>query len=99
MVILGGRNWNKLSDVKALDMQIEDKGCNPTDLPSPVYSHASVYSSTIQSLITCGGQGNNGRLSSCSVQTKNGHHISIPSMNSRRVYFAMVTIGNQLISI
>jgi len=100
LVILGGRrNWNKLSDVEVLDMQIEDKGCNPTDLPSPVYSHASVYSSTIQSLITCGGQGNNGRLSSCSVETKNGHHISIPPMNSRRSYFAMVVKGNQLISI
>ena len=101
MVILGGWdvNDNVLSDVEALDMQTEDTGCNPTDLPSPVYGHASVYSSTLQSLITCGSSGNNGRLSSCSVQTKNEHLISIPSMNRARQYFAMVTIENQIYSI
>merc|ERR1712018_805017 len=80
-------------------MQTEDKGCDPTDLPSPVKGHASVYSSTFQSLITCGGVGNNGRLSSCSVETKNGHSISIPPMNATRANFAMVTIENQIYSI
>jgi len=86
-------------------MQTEDKGCDPTDLPSPTLAHTSVYSSTFQSIITCGGDGTmdvmygNGRLSSCSVKTKNGHHISIPSMNSRREDFAMVTIQNKLYSI
>ena len=100
MVILGGSDIrNTLSDVEVLDMQTEDKGCDPTDLPSPVWGHASVYSSVLQSLITCGGYGTNGRLSSCSVQTKNGHHISIPSMNSRRSSFAMVSIRDQIYSI
>ena len=101
MVILGGygANFNKISDVEVLDMQTEDKGCDPTDLPSPVYSHACVYSSVLQSLVTCGGYGTNGRLSSCSVQTKNGRHISIPLMNSKREDFAMVTIQNKLYSL
>jgi len=100
-VILGGQdvNRNTLSDVELLDMQTEDNGCDPTDLPSPVYRHASVYSSVLQSLITCGGSGSNERLSSCSVETKNGHHISIPSMNSRRTSFAMVAIHNKLYSL
>ena len=80
-------------------MQTEDKGCDPTDLPSPVYGHASVYSSVLQSLITCGGYGSNERLSSCSVETKNGHSISIPPMNATRANFAMVTIENHLYSI
>ena len=101
MVILGGRDGyaNELSDVELLGMQTEDKGCNPTDLPSPVEDHASVYSSTLKSIITCGGWGNTGYLSSCSVQTKNGHHISIPPMNRARGYFAMVTIEKKLYSI
>ena len=101
MVILGGydANLNKISDVEVLDMQTEDKGCDPTDLPSPVYSHACVYSSVLQSLITCGGYGSNGRLSKCSVETKNGHQISLPPMNSGRSSFAMVSTRNQLISI
>merc|ERR1712038_1100960 len=67
LVILGGWKKNRrmindaLSDVEVLDMQTERvrrrkrKGCDPTDLPSPVSSHASVYSSTLQSIITCGG--------------------------------------------
>jgi len=104
LVILSGRDdygyhGNILSDVELLDMQTEDKGCDPTDLPSPVYEHASVYSSSFQSLITCGGYGFNESLSSCSVETKNGHHISIPSMNSRRASFAMVAIHNKLYSL
>jgi len=101
LVILGGDdvNDNALSDVEVLDMQTEDKGCDPTDLSSTVGWHASVYSSTLQSIITCGGWGNYGSLSSCSVQTKNGHHISIPSMNLSRYYFAMVTIQNKLYSL
>merc|ERR1712038_485217 len=101
LVILGGldANYHKISDVEFLDMQTEDKGCDPTDLPSPISGHASVYSSSLQSLITCGGEQNNGLLSSCSVRTKNGHHISIPQMNSRRKDFAMVTIHNKLYSL
>jgi len=98
LVILGGFIGNPLSDVEVLDMQTEYKGCGPTDLPSPLWGHASVYSSTLQSLITCGGVGKYEYLSSCSVQSKNGHLISIPSMNSRRSYFAMVTIQNQIFS-
>ena len=105
MVILGGNNVNgdRLSDGEVLDMQTEDKGCDPTDLPSPVSGHASVYSSTLQSLITCGGIGNIGRkigfLSSCSVQNNNGHQKSIPPMKSTRAFSAMVSIRNQLISL
>ena len=101
MVILGGKdvNWNSLSDVELLGMQTEDNGCDPTDLPSPVRGHASVYSSSLQSLITCGGDGSNGRLSSCSVETKNGHQISLPTMNSGRSWFAMVIIQNKLYSL
>jgi len=99
LVIIGGWDGNGLSDVEVLDIQTEDTRCNPTDFPSPIDAHASVYSSALQSLITCGGDGNNGSLSSCSIQTKSGHHISIPSMKSRRVAFAMVTIRNHLISI
>ena len=101
MVILGGWdvNYDLLSDVELLGMQTEDNGCDPTDLPSPVATHASVYSSVLQSLITCGGQGNNGSLSSCSVQSKKGYPISIPSMNSRRYWFSMVSIQSQVYSI
>jgi len=100
LVILGGYNgYNRLSDVEVLEVQTEDTGCNPTDFSSSVSSHASVYSSALQSLITCGGYGNYEYLSSCSVQTKNGHHISIPPMNSKRSYFSMVTIENKLYSI
>ena len=105
LMILGGYDGNTLSDVEVLDMQTDDTGCNPTDLLSPIDSHATVYSSALQSLITCGGYGTNhrnngyGRLSSCSVQSKNGHQISLPPMNSARSSFAMVSIRNQLISI
>jgi len=101
LIILGGLdvNWNTSSDVELLDMQTEDKGCDPTDLPSPVYAQASVYSSVLQSLITCGGHGSNERLSSCSVQTKNGHQLSLPPMNSGRSYYAMVIIQNKLYSL
>ena len=101
LIILGGRDVNndRLSDVEILDMQTDDTGCNPTDLLSPVRRHASVYSSALQSLITCGGWGNNGTLSTCSVQSNNGHQISIPPMNLARYDFAMVSIRNQLISI
>ena len=88
-------------------MQTDDTGCNPTDLPSPVAGHASVYSSALKSLITCGGVGKHGDFqylnsissSSCSVQSNNEHQIEMPSMNSARWAFAMVSIGNQLISI
>jgi len=109
LVILGGYSGYTISDVELLDMQTEDNGCDPTDLPSPVYRHASVYSSTLQSLITCGGEEYNGRnidgrniygrISSCSVETKNGHQISLPPMNSGRSYFAMVIIQNKIYSI
>lgn len=99
LVILGGFNGNTLSDVEFLDMQTEDKGCGQTDLPPPLWGHASVYSSTLKSIITCGVVGNNGSLSSCSVRNKNVHQISFPPMNSRRSYFAMVTIHNQIFSI
>jgi len=99
LVILGGYSGYTISDVELLDMQTEDNGCDPTDLPSPVATHASVYSSVLQSLITCGGQGNNGSLSSCSVQSKKGYPISIPSMNSRRYWFSMVSIQSQVYSI
>jgi len=99
LVILGGYDGNyDLSDDEVLDMQTDDIGCNPTDLPVPVEGHASVYSSTLQSIITCGGEGNNGG-SSCIVQTKNGHQNLIPSMKSTRSDFAMVSIENQLFSI
>jgi len=88
-------------------MQTDDTGCNPTDLPSPVAGHASVYSSALKALITCGGVGKHGDFqylnsissSSCSVQRNNEHQIEMPSMNSARWAFAMVSIGNQLISI
>jgi len=101
LVILGGldANYHELSDVELLGMQTEDNGCDPTDLPSPVRGHASVYSSSLQSLITCGGDGSNGRLSSCSVGTKNEPPISIPPMNSKRYLFTMVTIQNKLYSL
>ena len=101
LVILGGEDVRNvdLSNVEVLNTQTEDIGCNPTDLPSGVWGHASVYSSAIHSLITCGGYGNNGPVSSCSVQSKTGHHIIMPPMNSRRYKFAMITIRNQLISI
>ena len=108
LVILGGGyDRNALSDVEALEMQTDDTGCNPTDLPSPVAGHASVYSSSLKSLITCGGVGKHGDFqylnsissSSCSVQSNNEHQIEMPSMNSARWSFAMVSIGNQLISI
>ena len=101
LIILGGRDENndRLSDVEVLDMKTDDTGCNPTDLLSPVRRHASVHSSALQSIITCGGWGNNGSLSTCSVQNNNGNPISIPRMNSARYDFAMVSIRNQLISI
>ena len=108
MVILGGANESDiLSDVELLGIQTENAGCNPTDLPSPVAGHASVYSSALKSLITCGGVGKHGDFqylnsissSSCSVQSNNEHQIEMPSMNSARWSFAMVSIGNQLISI
>ena len=101
LVILGGRNVSNggISDVELLDMQNDGTGCNPTDLPTPVYRHASVYSSVLQSIITCGGWEKYRTLSTCTVQKNNGHQISLPSMNSKRSHFAMVAIGNQLISI
>jgi len=100
-VILGGRdeNWNMLSDVEVLDMQTDDTGCNATDLPSPVSDHATVYSSSLQSLITCGGWGKYYATSRCTFQSKNGNQISLPSMNNNRRDVAMVSIRNLLVSI
>merc|ERR1712038_359608 len=46
LVIVGGFIGNPLSDVEVLNMQTEYKGCGPTDLSSPLWGHASVYSST-----------------------------------------------------
>ena len=98
LLVLGGKdvNYNTLSDVEVLGIQTE---CNPTDLPSPVEWHASVYSSAVQSLITCGGLENYEIYSSCSVESKNGYQPALPAMNSARSYFAMVAIQDQLISI
>ena len=102
MVILGGSSYHAghgedtLSDVEVLDMNTEGTGCKPTDLPSPVTAHASVYSSALKSLITCGGKGNN---RGCFVQNKKGDQISFPEMNSARELFTMVSIRNQLVVI
>ena len=101
LVILGGANESDiLSDVELLGIQTENAGCNPTDLPSPVTGHASVYSPTTQSLISCGGlEGGFTALSNCTAQSKNGNHISMPPMNSNRSVLDMVSIQNQLIAI
>ena len=102
LVILGGTSYysghgeKTLSDVEVLDMQDEVTGCEPTDLPSAVSRHASVYSSTLQSVITCGGERNDRR---CFVQNKNGDKISFPEMNSGRSWFTMVSIRNQIVAI
>ena len=108
LLVLGGKvvNYNSrstLSDIELLGTQTE---CNPTDLPSPVELHASVFSSAVKSLITCGGLEDHGSstfggkiISSCSVQSKNRHHIALPPMNSARYHFTMVSIQHQLISI
>ena len=92
-----------MDDVEVLSMQTDDAGCNPTDLPSPVGVHASVYSPSLKSLITCGGFIYPRLSSSCLVQSKNGsnssNQISIPPMKSARAYFAMVLIRDHLISI
>ena len=98
---LGGKDENIeiISDVEVLNIQSDDTGCNPTDLPIAVFQHASVYSTALHSLITCGGGAYNGRLFSCTVQTLNVNQISMPPMNSTRNGFAIFSIQNEAISI
>jgi len=100
LVIIGG--WNeafRLSDIEAVSIDEDGINCDPTDLPYKVSSHASVYSSVLEAIVTCGGYGNWNYLSKCILQTKRNESNQFPSLISKRLGLSLTAISNKIFAI
>ena len=77
-----------------INLETQDKVCQPLDLEYPVEGHSSVVTS--RGVVTCGGY-NGAYLKTCTLQTKEGETKPFPSMNRRRSSFGMVLMDQSLI--
>ena len=95
-MIIGG--WNeafRLSDVEAVSIDEDGINCDPTDLPYKVSYHASVYSSVLEGIVTCGGDDENwNTLSKCILQTN-----QFPSLISKRYGLSLTAISDKIFAI
>ena len=95
LLVIGGWNGSRLSDVKLIRFSNEKESCVPHDLDHSVVHHGSV--ATSKGVITCGGvtKWERGKaidiLSKCFLQTS-FEQTSFPSMVQKRASFQMVNL-------
>merc|ERR1712198_702939 len=71
-----------------------------TDLQYKVAYHASVYSSVLEGIVTCGGwDENRNYLSKCILQTKRNESNQFPSLISKRYGLSLTAISNKIFAI
>ena len=100
MVIIGGWNRGRLSDIEAVSIDEDGINCDPIDLPYKVSYHASVYSSVLEASLTCGGwDENRNTLSKCILQTKRNESNQFPSLISKRYGLSLTAISNKIFAI
>ena len=98
-MIIGGNGIGRPSDIEAVSIDEDDINCDPTDLPYKVSYHASVYSSVLEGIVTCGGSTRWKILSKCILQTKRNESNQFPSLISKRAGLSLTAISNKIFAI
>ena len=99
-MIIGGYGIGRLSDIEAVSIDEDGINCDPIDLPYKVSYHASVYSSVLEGIVTCGGYDENSNyLSKCILQTKRNESNQFPSLISKRSSLSLTAISNKIFAI